>query len=79
MKRNPPGKVPRKRSSIEKVAFKNALHCYGSASEMARQFRISRQAIAKWALHGIPSHHVAKVARDTGIPAARLRPDLRLR
>jgi len=50
------------------------LRYYGGVNAMARTFELSRQAISKW--DQVPFKHLSRIAKETGIPRQRLRPDL---
>ena len=73
------GRPKRPISHTELQALKKAVNYFGSISEMARQLHVSRQAVVKWEVNGIPAHHLAYIEKLTGISKARLRPDLRLK
>ncbi len=45
-------------------------------SDVAAAVRVSQGTMSKWVRLGIPAARVIEVSRATGIPAARLRPDL---
>ena len=61
-----------KRPKVLEVAIKAA----DGVSALARRLGISRQAVSKW--RKVPKRRLQAVAGATGIPAARLRPDLDL-
>lgn len=45
----------------------------GSVQELAEKLRMTRQGVYYWLRAGIPDYRIAKVARYTGIRAAKLR------
>lgn len=51
-----------------------ALEALQGPAAMARLLNVTHSAVAQW--RRIPPHHVLSVARATGIPAQKLRPDL---
>lgn len=55
-------------------ALQRAIKQVGGTAELARQLKISSQAISQW--RRIPHGRVEDVSRITGIPADELRPDL---
>ena len=48
----------------------------GSASNLARMLRITRQAVSQWRRSGIPARRAIEIERKTGIPVRVLRPDV---
>jgi len=65
----------RKITRTELQALEKAVRHFGSMSALADQLRISRQALVKWSVNGIPLHHVMLIERLTGVPRQHLRPD----
>jgi hypothetical protein len=47
---------------------------HGLASKLARELGISRAAVCAW--QKVPIRHLREVARISGIPKAKLRPDI---
>jgi hypothetical protein len=58
------------------TAAREACDAVGGAAKLAKAFDLQPSAITHWRQHGIPAGRVAEVSRLTGIPAAKLRPDL---
>jgi biotin operon repressor len=44
-------------------------------SDLARVLRVSRQAVHKWCVSGVPIDRVPAVANALGVPMMRVRPD----
>jgi DNA-binding transcriptional regulator YdaS (Cro superfamily) len=57
-----------------KENVKQALDAVGSKAKMARALGVTRSAISQWT--HIPVNRVAQVELLTGIPRAKLRPDI---
>lgn len=53
-----------------------AVNKAGGISEVARQFKTSRQAVQQWIKKRIPSERVLKLEQLSGITRYQLRPDI---
>lgn len=57
--------------------FKKLLRAAGmSQKQLAKILNISQPTVSRWDVHGVPAERLAVVERVTGIPRAKLRPDL---
>lgn len=45
-------------------------------SDLARAMKVDRATVTRWSKSDVPAHRVAEIAKQTGIPAHELRPDL---
>jgi hypothetical protein len=67
-------KAPVMRKTPAQEALEEAIAAAGSISALARALKINRQAVQSW--ERVPDERVEDVARITGVPKHRLRPDL---
>lgn len=44
--------------------------------DLARRLKVDKATVTRWARSEVPADRVGDVVRETGIPAAELRPDL---
>jgi DNA-binding transcriptional regulator YdaS (Cro superfamily) len=56
--------------------WREAQAAAGGPDALAERLGIARRTLFKWKREGVPAEAVALVSAATGIPAARLRPDL---
>jgi DNA-binding transcriptional regulator YdaS (Cro superfamily) len=58
----------------DRAALAEAIAAGGGISKLSIALGLHRTAVSKW--DRVPAAHVVRVAELTGIPAAKLRPDL---
>ncbi len=56
--------------------WQDAVVSAGGHDALAKRLGIKRRTLFNWKRDGVPAEVLAEVSRATGIPAARLRPDL---
>lgn len=54
--------------------FYDIFAAYGNATKTAKALGVTKQCVAAW--KDVPLKHLVKIAKDTGIPREKLRPDL---
>jgi len=59
-------------SNINKQSFWNEI----KISELSQKMNVSKQAVYKWQIHGIPAKRLLEVEKLTDVRRERLRPDL---
>jgi len=55
-------------------ALIDALAVVGGVSALARELKVTRAAVSQW--YSVPFRHLREISKLTGIPRAKLRPDL---
>ena len=59
-------------SNTNKQSFWNEI----KISELSQKMNVSKQAVYKWQIHGIPAKRLLEVEKLTDVRRERLRPDL---
>jgi len=57
------------------ISMRTIIELAGGRQKLAAAAGVSRQAVSVWTR--VPGDHVVAVSRLTGIPAGRIRPDIR--
>lgn len=61
----------------EQLAATNlAIEKLGGLTEVAKRYKISTAAVQNWRTRGVPQDRVKEIEKDSGIPRAKLLPDL---
>lgn len=57
-------------------ALNHVLAYQGAKAKLARQLNVSNEAVSKWTRRGVTAERAKEISKITGIPLAKLRPDI---